>query len=68
MKSIDKHIVPLTITQNGETRPLIRDIESCEQNLETQTFLKILALGNQQIQKGKAKPASEVFRKIRNQN
>ncbi len=68
IRNMGKHGEPLIITQNGEAKAIIQDIESYEQNLETMALLKILALGNQQIEKGKAKPVSEVFEIIRNQN
>ncbi|MCP4753800.1 MAG: type II toxin-antitoxin system Phd/YefM family antitoxin [Proteobacteria bacterium] len=65
----------LIITQNGEAKAIIQDIESYEQNLETMALLKILALGNQQlalgnqqIEKGKVKSVSEVFKNLRNRN
>lgn len=37
---------PLIITQNGEAKVVILDIESYEQLHETMALLKILALGN----------------------
>ena len=37
---------PLVITQNGEAKVVIQDIESYEQTLETMALLKILALGD----------------------
>ncbi len=68
IRNIDKQAEPLIITQNGEAKAIIKDIESYEQNLETMALLKILALGNQQIEKGKVQPASEVIKSIRNQS
>ena len=57
---------PLIITQNGEAKAIIQDIQSYEQTIETMAMLKILAMGNQQIEEGKTKPANEVFNNIRN--
>ena len=48
---------PLIITQNGEARVVIQDIESYEQTQETMALLKILALGNRQIENGNVEPA-----------
>lgn len=56
---------PLVITQNGEAKAVILDIESYEQTQETLALLKILALGNQQIEQGKVQPASNVFDQLR---
>ncbi len=56
---------PLIITQNGEAKAIIQDIESFEKDRETMAMLKILALGNQQIEKGEVISASEALDKIR---
>lgn len=56
---------PLVITQNGEAKMVVQGIEQYEQNRETLSLLKILALGNQQIEQGKVKSAVEVIRNIR---
>jgi prevent-host-death family protein len=58
---------PLVITQNGEAKAVIQDVASYEETQETLAFLKILALGNQQVAKGRVKPLSEVVKKLRNQ-
>ena len=56
---------PLIITQNGEAKVVIQDIESYEQTQETMALLKILALGNRQIKEGKVEPAAEVIKRLR---
>lgn len=56
---------PLVITQNGEAKAVMLDIESYEQNQETMALLKILALGNRQIKEGKTEPAAQVFNRLR---
>ena len=56
---------PLVITQNGEAKVVIQNIESYEQTLETMGLLKILALGNQQIEAGKVKSAADVINRLR---
>ena len=49
---------PMVITQNGEAKVVIQDIETYEQTQETLALLKILALGNQQIEDNKVQPTS----------
>ena len=44
---------PLVITQNGEARAVLQDVESYEATQETLALLKLLALGNQQVAEGK---------------
>ncbi len=56
---------PLVITQNGEAKAVMQDIASYEETQETMALLKILALGNRQIEKGKVTPAADVIRRLR---
>jgi prevent-host-death family protein len=56
---------PLVITQNGEAKAVIQDVASYEATQETLALLKILALGNRQIEAGKVVPAADVLRRLR---
>ena len=56
---------PLVITQNGVAKVVIQNIESYEQTLETMSLLKILALGNRQIEAGDVEPATDVIARLR---
>ncbi len=56
---------PMIITQNGEATAVIQDIVSYEQTQETLAFLKILALGEQQVNDGKTVPAVKAMRRFR---
>ena len=56
---------PLVITQNGEAKIVLQDIKSYEQLQETLALLKILALGNRQIEEGRAEPADSVMKRLR---
>jgi len=56
---------PLVITQNGEAKAVIQDIASYEQTRETLALLKILALGNQEIEAGRVMPAADVISRLR---
>ena len=56
---------PLVITQNGEAKAIMQDIASYEETQETMALLKILALGNRQIEAGKVAPAADVIRRLR---
>lgn len=57
---------PLVITQNGEAKAVIQDIATYEETQETLALLKILALGNREIEEGQVKPVADVVRRIRN--
>jgi prevent-host-death family protein len=56
---------PLVITQNGEAKAVIQDVASFEETQETLALLKILALGNRQIEVGKTVSAGTVIRRLR---
>jgi prevent-host-death family protein len=56
---------PLVITQNGEAKAVMQDLASYEATQETLALLKILALGNRQIEERKVTPAAEAFRRVR---
>ncbi|MCK6429599.1 MAG: type II toxin-antitoxin system Phd/YefM family antitoxin [Burkholderiaceae bacterium] len=56
---------PLVITQNGEAKAVLQDVASFEQTQETLALLKILALGNRQIEQGKVVPAAQAIRRLR---
>lgn len=57
--------VPMVITQNGEAKFVLQDVASYEQTQETMALLKILALGNRQIEEGRVIPAKVVIRRLR---
>jgi len=56
---------PMVITQNGEARLVVQDVESYEQTQETLALLKILALGNQQIEAGRIVDVQQAFNRVR---
>lgn len=56
---------PLIITQNGEAKAVLQDIQSYERMQEAIALLKIVALGEQQFAEGKYESADVVFARIR---
>ena len=56
---------PNIITQNGEAKAVMQSIDSYEQMQETLALLKILALGNRQIEAGRVRPAADVVAQLR---
>ena len=65
VRSLPEQGQPLVITQNGEAKAVIQDITSYEQTQETLALLKILALGNRQIDEGKVQPVGEAIQRLR---
>ena len=66
VRNIGKQQEPLIITQNGEAKAVVQDIQSYEQTQEAMALLKILALGSRQIEEGKVQPATDVIKRLRN--
>ena len=56
---------PMVITQNGEAKVVIQDIESYEQTQQTMALLKILALGMRQVEEGNVLPVENVIKRLR---
>lgn len=56
---------PLVITQNGEAKAVLQDVASFEETQETLALLKILALGQQDVEAGRTKPVTEVVARLR---
>ena len=65
VRTLGEHGDPLVITQNGEAKVVMQDIDSFEQTQETMALLKILALGSRQIEAGQVQPADDVIARLR---
>ncbi|MCB2203389.1 type II toxin-antitoxin system Phd/YefM family antitoxin [bacterium] len=65
LRSVGEGGAPYIITQNGEAKAVLMDIDSYEETQETLALLKILALGTRQIEENDVYPADEVFDRLR---
>ena len=65
LQRMTEHREPLVITQNGVARAVLQDVSSYEQTQETMALLKILALGNRQIEEGKVMSDSAAIKRLR---
>lgn len=65
LKDLARVQKPMIITQNGLAAGVLLDVESYEKNQEALALLKILAIGNTQIEKGMAIPVKKAFSAIR---
>lgn len=66
IKNISATREPMLITQNGEAKLVVMDVRTYEEHEETLALLKILALGNKEIEQGKFRSADEVFAELDN--
>ncbi len=64
VRTLGEQREPLIITQNGEAKVVLQDIDSYEQTQETVALLKILALGSRQIEAGQVQPAADVITRL----
>ena len=56
---------PLVITQNGEAKAVLQDVASFEETQVTLALLKILAIGQQDVEEGRIKPVADVVARLR---
>ena len=64
IKDISESREPMLITQNGEAKLVVMDVRSYEEQEETLALLKILALGNREIEQGQFLSANDVFAEL----
>jgi prevent-host-death family protein len=55
---------PVIITQNGRATAILQDIKSYEETQETLAFLQLLAMGREDIAKGRTRPARDVLAEL----
>ncbi len=65
LRDLSERREPLVITQHGEARAVIQDVVSYEETQETLALLKLLAIGQREIESGQARPLSEAVERIR---
>lgn len=57
--------LPIIITQNGEAKAVLQDIASYEEIQESLALLKILAMGQKDVEEGRMEPVEKVFADLR---
>jgi prevent-host-death family protein len=68
VRSLGESGEPLVITQNGEAKVVVQDIQSYERTQETMALLKILALGARQVEEGKVQAAGDIIQRLRDRS
>lgn len=61
VKEVSDSRQPMLITENGEAKLVVMDVCSYEEQQETMALLRILALGNSEIEKGDVRASDDVF-------
>ena len=56
---------PMLITQNGEAKAVLQDVASYQETQETMALLKLLALGQRDVDAGRVRPVADVVKDLR---
>lgn len=64
VKNLTESREPLVITQNGEAKLVVMDVKSFEEQEATMALLKLLAMGNKEIEDGRFRDAEDVFAEL----
>ena len=56
---------PIAITQNGEVKAVLQDAASYDETQQTLALLKLLALGNREIEAGETRSLEDVVATLR---
>jgi prevent-host-death family protein len=64
VKTLTESREPLVITQNGEAKLVVMDVKSFEELEDTMALLKLLAMGNREIEEGQYRDAEDVFAEL----
>lgn len=58
---------PLVITQHGEAKAVLQDVASYDETQETLALLKVLALGQREVDAGEVTPIADAVERLRAQ-
>ncbi|OZI42488.1 prevent-host-death protein [Bordetella genomosp. 5] len=64
VKELSETREPMLITQNGEAKLVVMDVQSFEEQEQTIALLQLLAHGRREIEEGRVIPAADVFARI----
>ena len=67
LRDISERREPLVITQHGEAKAVLQDVASYDETQETLALLKVLALGQREVEAGEVRPVAEAVERLRAQ-
>lgn len=65
IRDLSERREPLVITQHGEAKAVLQDVASWDATQETLALLKVLALGQREVEAGEVSPIAEAVKRIR---
>ncbi|TVP54553.1 MAG: type II toxin-antitoxin system Phd/YefM family antitoxin [Gemmatimonadales bacterium] len=64
LRDLSERREPLIITQHGEAKAVLQDVTAYEETQETLALLKVLALGQREVEAGEVSPLAEAVERI----
>lgn len=64
VKDLTENREPMLISENDEAKLVVLDVNSYEKQGQTMALLRILALGDREIENGEYRSAEEVFAEL----
>lgn len=65
IRDLSERREPLVITQHGEAKAVLLDVASWDETQETLALLKILAIGQREVEAGEVSPIAQAVERIR---
>jgi prevent-host-death family protein len=65
MKYVNERKNPIIITQNGEAKAVLLDIETYQDTEDAFALMNILKIAEKDVENGKIKKADDVFKELR---
>jgi prevent-host-death family protein len=65
LRAVDETRRPVVITQNGEPKGVLLDVESYQELRDATLLLKLVAQGEEDVRQGRTVPQEEVFQRLR---
>ncbi|MDR1248374.1 MAG: type II toxin-antitoxin system Phd/YefM family antitoxin [Treponema sp.] len=67
MKYVNERKNPIVITQNGEARAVLVDVETYQETQDAFALINLIKIAEKDIQNGNVEPADKVFAALRNE-
>lgn len=65
LQTLTEQREPVLITQNGEAKAVLQDVATYEETQDTIALLKMLAIGEREIEQGRIQPLADAVDELR---
>jgi prevent-host-death family protein len=66
MRYVNERKTPIVITQNGEAKAVLQDIETYENTQNAFALMNLIRLGERDVESGKVRDVEDIFSNLRN--